>query len=52
MKTEFSWQIFDECSNIKFYENSSSGADLFYVGGRTDGLEEANSRLLQFFEGA
>jgi len=27
------------------------GADLFHVGGRTDGLEEANIRVSQFFKG-
>jgi hypothetical protein len=39
-------------SNIKFHENPSSGAELFQVGGRTDGLtdghDEANSRFRQF----
>jgi hypothetical protein len=27
------------------------GADLFHVGGPTDGLEEAYSRVSKFFEG-
>jgi hypothetical protein len=39
MKLEFSQQIFERSSNIKFYENPSSGNRLFLcgrTGGRTD----------------
>jgi len=35
IKVEFSRHIFEKYSNIKFYENPSSGSQV--VGGRTDG---------------
>ena len=35
-KTEFSRQILEESSNIKFHANPSSGSELFQAGGRTD----------------
>ena len=36
MKTEFSRQIFEKYSNIKFRENSSVGAQLFHADGQAD----------------
>jgi hypothetical protein len=36
MKLEFSRQIFEKYSNIKFQENPSNGAELFLADGRTD----------------
>jgi hypothetical protein len=45
--TEFSRQIFDEDSNIKFHENLSSGSRVVLCG-RTDTYDEANSRFSQF----
>jgi len=36
MELEFSLQIFEKCSNTKFHENPSSGADLFHAEGQTD----------------
>ena len=30
MKLEFSWQIFETCSNIKFHENPPSGRRVFW----------------------
>jgi hypothetical protein len=47
MKIEFSRQIFEEHSNIKFRKipSSESRAD-----GRTDRQDEANSRSSQFWE--
>jgi hypothetical protein len=33
---EFSRQIFEKHSNIKFHENPSVGAELFNADGRTD----------------
>jgi hypothetical protein len=51
MKLEFSGQIFEKYSNIKFHKNPSSGSRVVPCG-RTDGLthrqDEANSRFLQF----
>jgi len=53
MKLEFYWQIFEKCSNIKFYEISSSGSR---AERRTDGRgykhDEADSRSSQFCQGA
>jgi hypothetical protein len=43
MKSEFSWQIFEKYSNIKFRENPSSGSRVVPCG-QTDGHDEANSR--------
>jgi len=43
MKLEFSRQILEKYSNIKFYENPSIGSR------RIDGHDEANSRFSQFF---
>jgi len=33
---KFSTQIFEKFSNIKFHENPSSGAELFYENRQTD----------------
>jgi len=58
-KLEFSRQIFETPSNIKFPGNPSSGSRVVACGqrerrtdGRTDKHEEANSRFSQFCEGA
>jgi len=45
MTLEFSPQIFEKYSNIKFYENPPSG-----IKGVPCGHDETNSRLSQFFE--
>jgi len=45
MKLEFSPQIFEEYSNIKFHENPSSG-----IKGVPCGHDETNSHLSKFFE--
>jgi hypothetical protein len=50
MKLEFSHQIVEEYSNIKFNENPSSGSRVPY--GRTDRPEKASSRFSQFCERA
>jgi hypothetical protein len=53
MKLEFSRQIFENYSNIKFYENPSNGRRVFPCG-RTDGQtwhDEAKSRISQCCEG-
>ena len=42
MKLEFSRQIFEKHSNIKFYKNPSRGSRAV-PRGRTDGHDEANS---------
>ena len=45
MKLEFSRQIFEKVSNIKFYPNPSNGSRVVPCGqtdGRTDGHDEAN----------
>jgi hypothetical protein len=36
MTLEFSWQIFEKSSEIKFHENPLVRAELFHAGGRTD----------------
>ena len=43
MELEFSLQIFEKHSNIKFHENLSGGSRVVPCG-RTDGHEEYNSR--------
>jgi len=55
MKLEFSGQIFEEYSNIKFHENPSIGSQVVPCG-QTDGqtdtqmdrYDEANTQFLQF----
>jgi hypothetical protein len=53
MKLEFSRQIFEKSSPIKFHENTSSGSRVVPCG-RTDVRtyvhDEANSRFSQFWE--
>ena len=44
MKLEFSQQIFEKYSDIKFHEMPSSGRGVVLCG-QTDGYEEANSRF-------
>jgi hypothetical protein len=44
MKLEFSRQIFEQTSNIKFYENPSIGSRVVPCG-QTDRHDEANSRF-------
>jgi hypothetical protein len=51
MNFEFSRQIFENHSSIKFHENSSSGS-LAVPCRRTDRRDEANSRFSQFCERA
>jgi len=51
IKLEFSQQIFEKYSTIKFHENPSSGSRFFSCGQR-DRQDEANSRFSQFFERA
>ena len=48
MKLEFTRQIFEKFSNIKFHENPSSGRRVVPCG-RTDRQDESNSRFLQFW---
>jgi hypothetical protein len=48
IKLEFSRKIFEKCSNIKFHETPSTGSRAVPWGqrdGRTDGYDEANSRI-------
>jgi hypothetical protein len=55
MKVEFSGQIFEECPNIKFHENPSTGSQIVPCG-RTDGQrdrqmdrhDKANTQFSQF----
>jgi hypothetical protein len=49
-KFEFSRQIFEKYSNIKFHQNPSNGKPSRSM--RTDGHDEANSRFSQFCERA
>jgi hypothetical protein len=53
MKIEFSWQIFEKSSNIKFRKNPSSGSRVVPWGrrdSRPDRHDAANSRFWQFCE--
>ena len=57
MKLEFSRQVFDKYSNIKFNENTSGASQAVpcrRTDGRTDGQtdrhDEANSLFSQFYE--
>jgi hypothetical protein len=57
MKPEFSEQILEKSSTIKFHENPSSGGRVYMradrrADGRTDRKYEANSRFSQFCERA
>ena len=55
MKIEFSRQIFQKRSNIKFHQNPSNGSRVLLrerKDGRTDEHDEANSRVSQFYERA
>jgi len=49
MKLEFSLQIFEKCSNIKFHENPCSGSQVIPCG-QTDRHNEVKSRFPQFCE--
>jgi hypothetical protein len=49
MKLEFSLQIFEKFSYIKFNENSSSGSRVVPCGQIEDGVDEANGRFSHFF---
>jgi len=51
MKLEFSRQISEKYSDIKFHENPSSGSRVV-IYGWTDGHDAANSRLSQFCDSA
>jgi hypothetical protein len=54
MKVEFSVQIFEKFSHIKFYENSSAGSRVTdgRTDGQTDNRDEADRRFSQFCERA
>jgi hypothetical protein len=55
MKLEFSRQLFETPTSIKFLENYSSGSRVVAFGQkekRTDKYDEANSRFSQVCEGA
>jgi hypothetical protein len=49
MKLEFSRQIFKNTDISNFMKIRPAGAE-FHADGRTDGLDEANSRFSQFGE--
>jgi hypothetical protein len=48
MKLEFSQQIFDEYSNIKFHENPSSGNRVVPRGRQTDGQADITNLIVVF----
>jgi hypothetical protein len=52
IKLEFSRQIIEKYSNIKFHENPSTGCRVVAEDGRTDKHDEASSSSLQFCERA
>jgi len=45
MNLEFSRQILEKYSNIKFHENLSLGTELFHADEQTDRPDEANRHL-------
>jgi hypothetical protein len=54
-KLEFSQQIFEKYSNIKFHENPTSGSRIVLcvrTDTQTDRHDEANNRISQFCERA
>jgi len=51
MKLQFSRQIFENCSHIKFYENPFSGSRVFTCGW-TERQDETKSRVSKFCERA
>jgi len=54
-KLEFSQQVFENPSNMKFHEHASRGSQAVPCGptdGRTDGHHEANSRVSKYCERA
>jgi hypothetical protein len=51
MKIEFSREILEKYSNIKFHENPSSASRVVPCG-RTDRHDEPNTHFSQFFESA
>ena len=51
MKLEFSWQIFEKHSNIKFHENPPSESRVVPCG-RTDRHDKANNHFSHFRESA
>jgi hypothetical protein len=52
MKLEFSRQIFEKCSIIKFHENPSSVNKAVPSDGQTNRHDQANNRFSQFCERA
>jgi len=47
-KLEFSRQIFEKCSNIKFHDTPSSGAELFHGDRWTDGHTDLTKLTVPF----
>ena len=45
---EFSWQIFEKSSNIKFHENPLVRTELFYADGRTDRRTDMTKLIVAF----
>jgi len=55
MRFEFSRQIFEKSSKIKFHDNQSNWRQVIACGrteGQTDRHDDANSRFSQFWERA
>jgi len=50
MNLEFSRQIFEKYSSVKFHENPSNGSRVFHAGLMADRHDEAKSRFSQFCE--
>ena len=50
MKLEFSRQIFEKISSIRFHENRPMRVELFRVDRQTDGHDETSSRFSQFLQ--
>jgi hypothetical protein len=48
MKFEFSWQSFEEYSNIKFHENPQVRAELFHTDWRTDRRTQMTKLIIAF----
>ena len=50
MELEFSRQIFEIYSDVKFHEIHPAGAEVFYADGQTNKYDIANSRFSKFCE--
>jgi hypothetical protein len=48
MKLEFSRQVFEKYSNVKFHEIPPVGVELFHADARTDGHTDMTKLIIAF----